>query len=141
MKARIEKKLSKRLLEIAPQLFGGAWIDKKISETAYDQRTCVSHVWSVGGGVDYWGEGMEAYTVWAAWSGSGKWGWCWTDRFESYPYGHDLEGYPNIDGFKQTTPNLLRLASGLATQRSNSHEQAGGFSGARCANEVRRSKP
>ncbi|MCY1438073.1 hypothetical protein D9M71_542570 [compost metagenome] len=39
MKARIEKKLSKRLPEIAPSQFHGAWIDKdEPSELAYEQK-------------------------------------------------------------------------------------------------------
>ncbi|MDY7565346.1 hypothetical protein QN400_24375 [Pseudomonas sp. RTC3] len=46
MKARIEKKLSKRLVEIAPSIFAGVWIDKdEPSELAYKQRTRVSHVY------------------------------------------------------------------------------------------------
>lgn len=80
MKARIDKKLSKRLVEITG-LFKDAWIDEEPSELADSQGTSVSHIWSVGGGVDYWGEG------------------------------HRFEGYPNIDGFKATTQNLLRLAT------------------------------
>lgn len=46
MKARIEKKLSKRLVEIAPSLFPDAWRDEEFSELAHDQRTSVSHVLS-----------------------------------------------------------------------------------------------
>jgi hypothetical protein len=69
MKARIEKKLSKRLVQLHPGLYRRAWIDKdEPSDLAYRQRTRVSHVRSVGGSTDYWGEGQDAYTVWADWN-------------------------------------------------------------------------
>ena len=107
MKARIEKKLSKRLIEIAPSIFCGVWIDKdEPSDLAYEQRSRVSHVWSVGGGTDYWGEGQDAYTVWQDW----KMNWFLHGDFESFPHGHQFEGYPDTGSFKPTTSNLLRLA-------------------------------
>lgn len=107
MKARIEKKLSKRLIEIAPSQFSGVWIDKdEPSDLAYEQRTRVSRVWSVGGGTDHWGEGQDAYTLWADWKAN----WFWHGPFEAYPYGHEFEGYPDTGSFKPTTTNLLRLA-------------------------------
>ncbi|MFD2641801.1 hypothetical protein [Pseudomonas japonica] len=114
MKARIEKKSSKRLLEIAPSQFHGAWIDKgEPTELAYEQGTRVSNIWSVGGGVNYWGEGCDAYTVWEDW----KMNWCWHGPFEPYPAGHRFEGYPNTDGFSPTTINLMKLAADC--ERSN----------------------
>lgn len=108
MKARIEKKLSKRLVQIAPSLFPGARIDKdEPSVMAYEQGSRVSHILSVGGGVDYWGEGCDAYTVWDAWRAN----WMWHGPFESYPAGHKHEFFPNTEGFKRTTVNLLKLAA------------------------------
>lgn len=107
MKARIEKKLSKRLVELLPSVYRKAWRDQEPTELAYDQGSSVRHVLSVGGGVDYWGEGQDAYTVWEDW----QMNWCWHGPFEAYPNGHRFEGYPNIDGFRPTTINLLRLAA------------------------------
>jgi hypothetical protein len=108
MKARIEKKLSKRLALTAPSLFRGVWVDKdEPSDLAYEQRSRVSHVWSVGGGTDYWGEGQDAYTLWADW----KTNWPWHGDFEEYPHEHPLAHYPNTQQFKSTTRNLLRLAA------------------------------
>lgn len=107
MKARIEKKLSKRLAELYPSLFGKAWRDDELSELAYEQRTSVRHVRSVGGGTDYWGEGMEAYTCWAGWRSM----WMWHGPFEPYPEGHQHAHYPDTKGFRPTTPNLLQLAA------------------------------
>jgi hypothetical protein len=107
MKARIEKKLSKRLVEIAPTMFQGAWIDIEVSSLAEDQGTRVSHILSVGGGTDYWGEGCDAYTAW-------QWlnmNWEWIGPFKPYPEGHESEGYPDIDGYKPTSRNLLKLAA------------------------------
>jgi len=110
MKARIEKKLSKRLVEIAPSLFRGAWVYScEPSMLAEKQGSRVSNVLCVGGGVDYWGEGEDDYTVWRAWTGYGQWSWC--GHFEPYPEGHERQGHPNTEGFKPTTRNLLKLAA------------------------------
>ncbi|WGK60560.1 hypothetical protein QAO71_10690 [Halopseudomonas sp. SMJS2] len=110
MKARIEKKLSKRLVEIAPTIFEHAWIDKEEpSALAWEQGSRVSHIWSVGGEVDYWGEGSEWNTLWSAFA-IGDW-WCWAGDFPVFPHGHELAGYPDTTGFKPTTQNLLKLAA------------------------------
>lgn len=110
MKARIEKKLSKRLLEIVPSLFRGAWIDsEEPSELAWKQGSRVSHVWSIGGEVDYWGEGSDWYSLWSVWASSDC--WCWHGGFPAYPAGHKHGGYPDTTGFKPTTQNLLKLAA------------------------------
>lgn len=126
MKPRIEKKLSKRLLQIAPSLFKGSWVDsawehwpkhyasdnggkltpRQIRENM-QLRVSVNHVPSVGGGVDYWGEGNDWWTCW-------KWfcmNWEWHGQFRPYPEGHRFEGYPNTEGFRPTTRNLLKLAA------------------------------
>lgn len=108
MKARTDKKLSKRLREIAPSLFHDAWIENgDLSELAYAQRTRVSNVWCCGGGTDYWGESLESYTLWSLW----KTNWPWHLGCDPFPEGHEREGYPNPKGFRPTTPNLLRLAA------------------------------
>ncbi|WP_287029986.1 hypothetical protein [Pseudomonas sp. UBA6310] len=107
MKARIEKKLSNRLTQIAPSQFPRSWVDKVVSELAWKQRTRVSQIRSVGGGTDYWGEGMDAYTVWADW----RMNWYWHGPFKSYPEGHEYEGCPDTGTFRPTTRNLLRLAA------------------------------
>ncbi|MGP0171222.1 hypothetical protein ACSVIJ_04990 [Pseudomonas sp. NCHU5208] len=116
MKARIEKKLSKKLVTLAPSVFKGVWIDSsEPSELAYKQRTSVSHVWSVGGGTDYFGEGMDAYTAWEWW----RMNWEWHGDFPSYPEEHQHHGYPDVSGFHRTTRNLLKLAV-----RAEQHAQA-----------------
>ncbi|MDP5429929.1 hypothetical protein P3804_11525 [Pseudomonas aeruginosa] len=63
--------------------------------------------WRAGGGVDYWGEGQDVYTVWQDWLMS----WEWHGPFETYPEGHRHEYLPDTEGFKPTTRNLLKLAS------------------------------
>ncbi|MNH04501.1 hypothetical protein D3C81_515380 [compost metagenome] len=107
MKARIEKKLSKKVTRLHPTIYRRAWVDREWSELAYEQRTCVSHVLSVGGGTDYWGDGCEAYTVWSDW----RLNWAWHGPFEEHPIGHDLALFPNTEGFRATTRNLLKLAA------------------------------
>jgi hypothetical protein len=108
MKARIEKKLSKRLVQIHPSLYGRAWRDDDHSELAYEENSNVRHCLSVGGAWDsYTGDCNEAYTVWSDW----KMNWCWHGPFEPYPDNHKSEGYPNTEGFRPTTPNLMGLAA------------------------------
>lgn len=124
MKPRIEKKLSKRLAEIAPSLFGDAWVDRDKMESSWDQGVGVSHCLCVGGGVDYWGEGQDAYTVWAAWTGHSYWAWEWHGDFPDYPEGHEFHGYPDTRSFKATTHNLLRLAAGYERAKA-SHAEGG----------------
>jgi hypothetical protein len=52
MKARIEKKLSKRLVQLHPAMYRKAWRDDEQSELAYEQGSSVRHCLSVGGGTD-----------------------------------------------------------------------------------------
>ncbi|WP_405118798.1 hypothetical protein [Pseudomonas leptonychotis] len=107
MKARIEKKLCKRLVQIAPTIFNCSWVDEEPSSLAYVQGTRVSHIPSIGGEADYWGEGTDYYNAWEWW----RVNWEWYGDFEPYPAGHQFAHYPNIDGFKRTTVNLLKLAA------------------------------
>lgn len=107
MKARIEKKLSKRLVKLYLSHYGRAWIDDEHSELAYEQNSSVRHCSSVGGGTDYWGESEDAYTVWASWLMQ----WPWHGPFKEYPHDHKFARYPNTEGFKPTTRNLLKLAA------------------------------
>lgn len=111
MKARIEKKLSKRLVQIAPEIFKGAWVYYgEPSDLAYDQGTRVSHVMHIGGEPDYWGELSDVYTCWEWWKSN----WYWHGNFKPYPSGHRHEFFPNTEGFKPTTRNLLKLAAGIS---------------------------
>lgn len=107
MKARIEKKLSKRLVQLYPSLYGSAWIDDDHSELAYEQNSRVRHCPSVGGGTDYWGEGCDAYTVWVCWKDH----WPWHGPFKPFPHDHEHAMYPDTEGFRPTTRNLLKLAA------------------------------
>lgn len=107
MKARIEKKLSKKLVMIAPKLFNVAWVySGEPSELAYEQGSCVSDIWHIGGGLDYWGEGQDAYTAWQWWLDN----FMWHGTFPPYPDGHEFEGHPDLSRFKQETRSLLKLA-------------------------------
>lgn len=126
MKPRIVKKLSKRLVEIAPSLFASAWVnnDVEFSTQHYafqnngalsskqkrenlETLSGVNHIWSVGGDRDYWGEATDIYTVWEEWSSK----WEWYGDFPTYPENHEFQHYPDTTGFRPTTPNLLKLAA------------------------------
>ena len=111
MKARVEKKLSKRLVELAPKTFKSAWVDfgGEPSELAYEQGSSVSGLYNVGGGVDYWGEGQDSYTTWQWWLDN----FMWVGPFKSFTEWHEFEGFPDITGFKLTTRNLLKLAESI----------------------------
>ena len=107
MKARIEKKLCGRLVQMAPVIFKDAWVDKEEpSKLAYEQGSMVSHILSVGGGLDYWGEGQDVYTAWELW----RMNWMWYGPFEQCSDG-DYGNYPDTRNFKPTTRNLLKLAA------------------------------
>lgn len=108
MNARQIKKLSKRLVQIAPVLFKDAWQDfDEPMEQSYKEGHNMSGCYYVGGGLDYWGEGMDAYTVWEYWESN----FYWIGPFDAYPEGHEHAGFPDIGGFKATTQNLLKLAA------------------------------
>jgi hypothetical protein len=88
VKPRIEKKLSKRLAAILvgqPRVIGRIWIDNEFERyvslwrgddkpppTAgevrryYEAKVRVNHVPSIGGGLDYFGEGEDHFTVYQA---------------------------------------------------------------------------
>ncbi len=95
MKPRIEKKLSKRLCEVAPRLFKDAW------------RCKDTGVMCVGGGVDYWGEGQDEFTVYEDWRAIFMWH---SSLFPVYPEGHKFEDFPNTEGFKVSAKSLIALA-------------------------------
>lgn len=84
MKPRIEKKLSKKLHAILGNLIGEVWIDKELElyrphyrhnnrdnapltskqkRENWQVRVSVNHMPSIGGGLDYWGEGQDWNSV------------------------------------------------------------------------------
>jgi len=86
MKPRIEKKLSKKLHAILGNLLGEVWIDNELElhqphwryrhgpddrppltgkqkRQNREVRVSVNHMPSIGGGLDYWGEGQDWHSV------------------------------------------------------------------------------
>lgn len=84
MKPRIEKKLSKKLHSILGNLLGKVWIDDELElhqphwrhhnsdnspltskqkRKNWQMRVSVNHMPSIGGGLDYWGEGQDWHSV------------------------------------------------------------------------------
>ena len=106
MKARIEKKLSKKISEMMPNYYGDAWQDShdEPSELACDQSSCVSGVMRIGGGVDFWGEGQDDYSVWDDFKVN--WPYCFDFKYDENTY------YPDTTGFKDTTINKFKLIRG-----------------------------
>lgn len=106
MKARIIKKLSKKLVEAAPVFYADAWIDCEVIEQAYNQGSRISHVWSMGGGVDCWGEGEDTQTALQYIQSC----WFWLGDFLDHPEDHEFYGCPDTGSFKPTGKNLLKIA-------------------------------
>lgn len=106
MKARIIKKLSKKLVKYAPNIFKDAWVCDEVIEESWNQGSRVSHIPHVGGGVDYWGEGQDAYTALEFMQDN----WYFFGDFPSHDKDHEFYGYPDTGNFKPTSRNLLKLA-------------------------------
>lgn len=113
MKARIEKKLCKKIAEILPRkYYGDAWLDKdEPSELAYKQGSRVSGILCIGGGVDCWGEGQDGYTVLKSFIQVVD--WC-KPLHKPYPKGHELEHYPMPLGKRFTGKFLIECARKIA---------------------------
>lgn len=111
-KARIVKKLSKKFVETGHKVFKGAFKCPMAIDEAEEQNTRVKNCYFLGGGLDYWGEGQDAYT---AYDEAKRW-WSWVGNFPTYPEGHEHEHYPDTGNFKPTTRNLLNLYRELALQ-------------------------
>lgn len=137
MKPRIEKKLSKRLANILYETQGftpkDVWVDSeyelfpvhyrhqnngmltaKQKRKNYEQRVRVNHIPSVGGGLDYWGEGCDSHTVFRAATEMLIW-----SMFIPAPFNMDdcSGGYPIVT-IKLTGKNVVGLAKKYASQKS-----------------------
>lgn len=98
MNPRIEKKLSKRLVELLPKTYHYlAW------------KCNSSQVFHVGGGVDYWGEGQDSYTVLKDFA-FGQSPYEWLGMFGFYPEGHRFAHYPIHDKRRRTGKRIIEIA-------------------------------
>lgn len=130
MKPRIEKKLSKRLSSILSDVRGftlkDVWIDDDVERFAvhykyqnkdgvltskqkrqnYEQNVSVNNIPSIGGGLDYWGEANEHYSVFEAAKDMLVWA-----MFDCEPVDPEtLEGgWPDVT-IKLTGKNVVALA-------------------------------
>lgn len=118
MNPRIEKKLSKRLYEIAPDILGsmrpeGPWIATDSDGhyvSGFNSDMYKGDIAVIGGEPDYWGEATDICTYWYFWAT----GWYWlVGWLPVYPLGHEHAGLPDTSGVKETTQNLLRWAKEL----------------------------
>lgn len=112
MKARIEKKLCKKIANILPyQFYGKAWTDGEITELALSQGSRVSSILYVGGGVACWGEGEDEYTVLEDFKGHYDWH---KPIYNPYPEGHKYEGMPKPRKKRLTGKYLIECARLIA---------------------------
>ena len=114
MKPRIEKKLSKKIVDLNIPSIRSAWLDKdfngwgyrqlrkdlkKLSakelRNHYDSRSTIQNVWVMGGKPDYWGEATEVETVFI----------CATD-YLYWEYG-EIGEYSRLYGKKRITGKLV----------------------------------
>ena len=108
MKARIEKKLCKKLAEILPSNFySHAWTDGEVTERAWAQGSRVSGLLYIGGGVDYWGEGEDEYSVLEDFKTHHNWH---KPIYNPYPTGHKWEGMPKHSNKRLTGKYLIECA-------------------------------
>lgn len=123
MKARIEKKLSKRLWETAPLLFPKAWkcgVDGM--ESSFFERTGMAGCWCAGGEYNSWsGDCDDDRTLWSEWRRD----WHWVGDFKPFNDGSRLCGWPDTTGFRPTTPNLLRLAAEMNAKEAAAQAKRG----------------
>ena len=96
------------MVESNSKIFKGAWVDVEVCELAWEQGSRVSHILSIGGGFNEWGEGEDSYTAFDFFKSN----WFWYGGFPPYGDGHEFQGYPDTGNFKPTSRNLLNLARG-----------------------------
>ena len=105
--ARILKKMSKRLKQVAPKLFKDSWVDSDICEQSWKEGNRIRNIESIGGGLDEWGEGTDYQTLFDFM----KTEFIWLGDFDSYPEGHEWEGLPKLpSGYKLTTIKMIQIA-------------------------------
>lgn len=118
MNPRIEKKLSKRLYETAPDIFGQMFSEKPWIATESDGHYVSGFnpdkykgdIAVIGGEPDYWADGTDIYTLWYVWATN----WYWlVDWLPIQPQSHEFAGLPDTSGVKATTQNLLKWAKEL----------------------------
>ncbi len=90
MKARIVKKLSKRIKELLPKQYEESWVDEEIMCEAWVDKNTINNSLRIGGELDYWGEGTDDYSILEHFKSFiydwGFWG--------LYPEGHRFENLP-----------------------------------------------
>ncbi len=103
MKARVIKKLSKRVKEILPKEFACSWVDVEVMEEAWEQGSRVSHCVMVGGELDYWGEGTDYFSAISAFADT----LVWRLDLPQHPEGHEFEGLPDAAKMKRLTGQYM----------------------------------
>ena len=99
MKARVIKKLSKRLAALVPDLLKESWTDKEIMSESWEQGSRVSNCLFIGGHCDEWGEGTDSFSLWDYFTQH----YCWMADCPSYPDGHRFEGLPDTSSLPKLT--------------------------------------
>ena len=112
MKARIQKKLSKKIAAIVPKMYKDSWVDDEISELSWSQGVRVSHIVSVGGELDCWGEGQDYCSVLEDFSKHYDWN---RPIYNPYPDGHKWQGMPMRDSNRKTGKYLIECARKIAS--------------------------
>lgn len=119
MKARIIKKLSKKLRLMLPKEYKDSWVEREVIEESWEQGSMVSNCQMVGGGLDYWGEGEDHYTVlydfkYHLLEWQGLWGF-YDDENDDY------YGMPKGAPYRLTGQKLIMLARLVQLKTRNNH--------------------
>ncbi len=105
MNARIEKRLSKKIFELLPNIYKNIWVDDGPTDKSYKERNKVSNCLCIGDEC-YWGEGQDVRTIWEDF----KLNYPFIGGFPIHVKDEFNYGWPDTSGFKETTINLIRLA-------------------------------
>lgn len=105
MNARIEKKLSKKIVKLLPHRYRLAYCSWWVSDLAYEECVNIMNVPVLDTQLsDEEGWGWEA--TWQDFRHS----YMWICNYPVYEEDHPLAGHPDTGNFKPTTQNLLNLA-------------------------------
>ena len=93
MKARIIKKLSKKINAILPKYYSDSWLDKysPVMTEAYEQGSRVKNCLRIGGDCDEWGEATDDHNVYENFIMHVE---PFAYPYPVYPDGHRWEGLP-----------------------------------------------
>ena len=102
-----------------PKEYKDSWVEREVIEESWEQGSMVSNCPMVGGGLDYWGEGEDHYTVlydfkYHLLEWQGLWGFYDAENDDYY-------GMPKGAPYRLTGQKLIMLARLVQLKTRNKH--------------------